>query len=260
MTSFTVLRAVATTAGPALSVTRIRSSSRLPGAALLPLSSHSRAAAIAHAGSGLFPAVGFGRPHNCLGARRWFANPHVVRLMTRMDEDEELPRSRVLGPVVTPEELAQRPRPGGGVFGSYVPLYLGPSAWLEEEGGRGVFTAEAIREGDIVEVCPVLALHRDHVATECAGMRYFFAGQSGDSVLCVLGWGMMYNHAPSLPADPSKRDASKRYANLNYSLREPPEDQRDERDGGVCVRFEAARDLQAGEELLIDYSDRWWEA
>lgn len=44
------------------------------------------------------------------------------------------------------------------------------------------------------------------------------------------------------------------------SHREAPPGPRDPRDGGVCVRFEASRDILAGEELLIDYSERWWEA
>eukprot|EP00446_Apocalathium_sp_SHHI-4_P090336 CAMPEP_0177447476 /NCGR_PEP_ID=MMETSP0369-20130122/7648_1 /TAXON_ID=447022 ORGANISM="Scrippsiella hangoei-like, Strain SHHI-4" /NCGR_SAMPLE_ID=MMETSP0369 /ASSEMBLY_ACC=CAM_ASM_000364 /LENGTH=254 /DNA_ID=CAMNT_0018919791 /DNA_START=56 /DNA_END=820 /DNA_ORIENTATION=+ len=198
---------------------------------------------------------------------RGMAN-HVVRLLTRMDEDEELPRARVLGQATSLEELAARPRPGGGVFGAHVPLYLAASTLLAAEGGRGVFCSERVGAGALVEVCPVLALNRDHVAAECAGMRYFFGGPTGETLLCVLGWGMLYNHGASLTANGSRGAgdgdgggaSGKRLANLTFSLREAPEGLRDERDDGVCVRMEAARDIEVGEELLIDYSDRWWEA
>merc|ERR1712129_630426 len=108
-------------------------------------------------------------------------------------------------------------------------------------------------------ICPVLALHRDHVAAECAGMRYFFGGADGETLLCVLGFGMLYNHSKSRPRSLNKAEEDA-FANVIYSLRVPPEGLRDERDGSVCVRFEAARDIAAGEELLIDYSERWWEA
>merc|ERR1712203_101140 len=98
-------------------------------------------------------------------------------------------------------------------------------------------------------VSPVLAMRRDHIASACSGMKYFFGGPDGETLLCVLGWGMLYNHG----ATPGKagggadggaaQQQGPRCANLVYSLREAPEGPRDDRDGGVCVRFEAARDI-----------------
>eukprot|EP00929_Paragymnodinium_shiwhaense_P097007 TRINITY_DN58782_c0_g1_i2.p3 TRINITY_DN58782_c0_g1~~TRINITY_DN58782_c0_g1_i2.p3 ORF type:complete len:141 (+),score=32.47 TRINITY_DN58782_c0_g1_i2:381-803(+) len=126
-------------------------------------------------------------------------------------------------------------------------------------GGRGVFAKSAIASGDLVEVAPVLAMRRDHIAAECSGMRYFFSSSDGDVLLCVLGWGMLYNHGRT-PAETSAGKGSELFANLKYSLCIAPENARDDADGGLCVIFEAVRDIQASEELLIDYSERWWQA
>mmetsp|Transcript_40319 Transcript_40319/g.93464 ORF Transcript_40319/g.93464 Transcript_40319/m.93464 type:complete len:203 (+) Transcript_40319:155-763(+) len=167
-------------------------------------------------------------------------NSNVVRLLTRMDEDEELPRVQLV------QERAE-------ALGARVPLLVAASC----RGGRGVFAGAAIAAGETVEVCPVLALRRDHIAADCTGMRYFFSGVEGDTLLCVLGFGMLYNHAKMAGSQTSQpHDA----ANLNYALQTSPPDACDDNDGGVCVHFSAARDIQEGEELLIDYSDRWWEA
>ncbi|CAL1128689.1 unnamed protein product [Cladocopium goreaui] len=164
---------------------------------------------------------------------------NVVRLLTRMDESEELPRAQVYGEVTS--------------FGAAVPLVVSASP----RGGRGVFAGAAIAEGQEVEVCPVLALQRDHIAAECAAMRYFFGGEHGDVLLCVLGYGMLYNHAKA-PVS-AAQGLSKDFANLTYALHASPAQLRDARDGNVCVRFVARRRIQEGEELLIDYSDRWWQ-
>mmetsp|Transcript_34306 Transcript_34306/g.77522 ORF Transcript_34306/g.77522 Transcript_34306/m.77522 type:complete len:225 (-) Transcript_34306:286-960(-) len=177
-----------------------------------------------------------------------------VRLLTRMDEEEELPCARV---------LRQASGCGQGLhFGAHAPLRVSTSR-LVGDGGRGVFAAAPIRAGSLVEVCPVLALRKDHVDVACAGMRYFFGGPEGDMLLCVLGFGMLYNHGKtpvlSTATRPNSDTRSSLEANLAYSLRLPPDDALDSRDGGVCVHFEALRDVKAGEELLIDYSDRWWE-
>ncbi|CAE7183748.1 Ank1 [Symbiodinium necroappetens] len=55
-------------------------------------------------------------------------------------------------------------------FGARVPLRIAAS----QRGGRGVFAGAPIAAGETVEVCPVLALRRDHIDADCAGMRYFF--------------------------------------------------------------------------------------
>eukprot|EP00435_Cladocopium_sp_Y103_P039406 s440_g10.t1 len=71
-------------------------------------------------------------------------------------------------------------------FGAAVPLVVRASP----RGGRGVFAGAAMAEGQEVEVCPVLALQRDHIAAECAAMRYFFGPESApvpDSV-AMKGW------------------------------------------------------------------------
>eukprot|EP00439_Symbiodinium_sp_Y106_P086499 s128_g33.t1 len=80
-------------------------------------------------------------------------------------------------------------------------------------------------------------------------------GADGDILLCVLGFGMLYNHAKLLAQASGKQCEGT--ANLSYALRTPPEDARDDGDAGVCVHFAAARAIKEGEELLIDYSERY---
>eukprot|EP00435_Cladocopium_sp_Y103_P028193 s440_g7.t1 len=82
----------------------------------------------------------------------------------------------------------------------------------------------------------------------------FIGGEHGDVLLCVLGYGMLYNHAKA-PVSPAQH-LSKDFANLTYALHASPPHLRDARDGNVCVRFVARRGIEEGEELLIDYSDR----
>ncbi len=105
-------------------------------------------------------------------------------------------------------------------------LYLKPSA----RGGRGVFTAEAIPAESIIELAPVIELseaERKLVHTTRLHDYYFL--WDGDGAAIALGYGSLYNHD--------------RNANLEYEL--------DYEFGQI--RFTAARDIAAGEELLIDY-------
>ena len=105
-------------------------------------------------------------------------------------------------------------------------LYIKPSP----RGGRGVFTSEAITAGSIVELAPVIELtEEDRRAIHATHLHdyYFLWDEAGAAI--ALGYGSLYNHAGE--------------ANLDYELDYDFEQ----------IRFTAARDIAAGEELLIDY-------
>lgn len=63
------------------------------------------------------------------------------------------------------------------------------------EGGRGVFAAEEIEEGEVVEISPVIVLEfTDFVDTKWNLLfEYYF--WMDDFVVLALGYGSLYNHS-----------------------------------------------------------------
>ena len=99
--------------------------------------------------------------------------------------------------------------------------------------GRGVFTARFIPEGSSIESCPVIELsaadkeviHQTHLHD-----YYFLWGEEGGCAL-ALGYGSMYNHASN--------------PNANYEMDNEHK----------TIDVFAIRDIQAGEEITISYTD-----
>ena len=98
--------------------------------------------------------------------------------------------------------------------------------------GRGVFAARAFAKGDSVESCPTLELPEDSV-TGLLGDYVFGSGEGEHEVILLLGYGMLYNHSYE--------------ANCEYV-----------QDGPRVITFVTTRDVDAGEELTIDYGEEWW--
>ena len=115
-------------------------------------------------------------------------------------------------------------------------IYVRPS----KLGGRGVFTAEAIEAGTVVELAPVVILSADdREAIHGTGLHDYYFLWDNDRAVIALGYGSLYNHGTP--------------ANLTFTM-DYDFDQ---------IRFLAARDIRAGEELLIDYlegggNDLWF--
>eukprot|EP00667_Euglena_gracilis_P016002 EG_transcript_16673 len=118
---------------------------------------------------------------------------------------------------------------GALVYPRWFPIELGPS----KIHGKGVFARKRFVDKEVVEVCPVLEIHSRHVGGIMED--YVFCGDRKGWRCVVLGYGMMYN--------------SWIQANLAYY--------RDEEGNFVYV---ATRDIEKGEELLIDYGDDWWQS
>ncbi len=99
--------------------------------------------------------------------------------------------------------------------------------------GRGVFATQAIAAGEIVEICPTL-----EVADDAASGRlrdYVFSSNDDDGIAVLpLGYGALYNHSTD--------------ANLEHVEHGPQ-----------LIAYVATRDVQAGEELTINYGDGWWD-
>jgi hypothetical protein len=98
--------------------------------------------------------------------------------------------------------------------------------------GRGVYATRAFAKGDPVESCPTLELPSDSVSGRL-GDYVFGSGEDENEVILLLGFGMLYNHSYE--------------ANLEYI-----------QEGPRLITFVTLRDVEAGEELTIDYGEEWW--
>ena len=100
--------------------------------------------------------------------------------------------------------------------------------------GRGVFTTEKIEKGTIIEIAPVIVLNpeeRAHVEKTLLYDYIFEWGTDHQSAAVALGYVSIYNHI----ADP----------NCAYQM--DFEEQ--------AISIITLRDIQAGEELFINYKD-----
>ena len=108
-------------------------------------------------------------------------------------------------------------------------LYVGKT----DKKGRGVFTEQYIEAGTIVEIAPVLVLPPADV--ECIKKTklydyYFLWSETEEIIAIALGYGSIYNHSYT--------------PNLIYETYY--EDEK--------IHFIALRDIEAGEELTINYN------
>ena len=121
-------------------------------------------------------------------------------------------------------------------------LYVSDS----DTAGRGVFSAQDIDPGDLIEVCPVIVIPgKDTAAIHATVLHdYYFIWPDGeDSIAILLGYGSLYNHA-----DPPN---AKVYFDLEHH----------------SVEIRCVRPVRAGEEIYIHYRDGetdpeplWFEA
>jgi SET domain-containing protein len=100
-------------------------------------------------------------------------------------------------------------------------------------GGRGVFTAAPIPEGSLIEICPVIVCPPEDLAVIHSTRLhdyYFLWGEEQDACAIALGYGSLYNHSFS--------------PNTVYMP---------DFDEGVIL-FHSMRDIEAGEELTVNYN------
>jgi len=102
--------------------------------------------------------------------------------------------------------------------------------------GQGVFAAAAIKKGDVIEKCPYIVIDDDDIAEANRLQDYLFTSPDDpNDYLCVLGYGMVYNHS-SVP-------------NAEWEI---------DSDDNRFVRFTALQDIRKGSEILHDYGAEYW--
>lgn len=109
-------------------------------------------------------------------------------------------------------------------------IYVAPSPTH----GRGVFTHSDIPEGTLLEICPAIIIPEKEVAIihETTLHDYYFLwGDAQKEAAIVLGFGSIFNHSDSPNA---------RYI-MDYEQK--------------TMDFFATRDIEAGEEIFVNYRD-----
>jgi uncharacterized protein len=99
--------------------------------------------------------------------------------------------------------------------------------------GRGVFAANDIKKGEIIEECPVIKLPKNDAAGDGRShlVTYiYYLGKNRDKMVLTLGFGSIYNH--------SYKPNAKYAALLN-------EEKTD---------FIALTDIKKGEEITVNYN------
>ncbi len=99
--------------------------------------------------------------------------------------------------------------------------------------GRGMFCADELSPGDIIESCPIIKIPHDHLPLidETRLHDYYFLWEEPGYKGCIaLGYGSIYNHS-STP-------------NAEFTF-----DYVDSR-----IKFHAVSDIEAGAEICFDYT------
>lgn len=111
-------------------------------------------------------------------------------------------------------------------------LYIAPAG----EMGRGVFTSEPVQAGMLLEVAPVVVMTAGErkLLDQTRLHDYIFEwGEEKDRCCMALGYVPVYNHAF--------------HSNCEYEMDYAQEQ----------IRIRAVRDIEAGEQLFINYNGDW---
>ncbi len=111
-------------------------------------------------------------------------------------------------------------------------LFIAPTSSM----GRGVFTAEDIEEGTVIEIAPVIVMSGDErkLLDQTSLHDYIFEwGNDSGSCCMALGYVSIYNHSFQ--------------SNCIYEM--------DLDEGHIAIK--TVRSVKAGEELFINYNGDW---
>jgi uncharacterized protein len=107
------------------------------------------------------------------------------------------------------------------------PIYYGPS----ELHRMGVFAAQDLEPGEMLEICPVLLFPKEELAHIDKTILYdYYFDWTPDQYAICLGYGSLYNHS---------------YApNAEYDMDFE----------GQTIDFECIKPIKAGEEITVNYN------
>ena len=111
-------------------------------------------------------------------------------------------------------------------------LFVGPS----QSGGRGMFTAENIEDGTVIEISPVIVMNKNErkLLDQTLLHDYIFEWGGDRNECCMaLGYVPLYNHSYR--------------SNCEYEM---------DFDNQL-IRIKTIRFVKTGEELFINYNGNW---
>jgi len=111
-------------------------------------------------------------------------------------------------------------------------LFVGPS----QSGGRGMFTAENIEDGTVIEISPVIVMNKNErkLLDQTLLHDYIFEWGGEKNECCMaLGYVPLYNHSYR--------------SNCEYEM---------DFDNQL-IRIKTIRFVKTGEELFINYNGNW---
>ena len=114
--------------------------------------------------------------------------------------------------------------------------------WIEVQDstlhGLGVFACVDFAKGSVIERCFYLVIDDDDLQEINRLNDYLFTSPDVKSdYLCVLGYGMIYNHGTPPNAEWQIADDDNRF-----------------------IEFTALQDIRAGDEILHDYGEDYWNS
>jgi hypothetical protein len=138
--------------------------------------------------------------------------------------------------------------------------------------GYGLFAKRFFRKGEIVTISPVLALPTDEVLNlrdSSVLQNYVLVDSESQSHVALLpiGYAGAINHAANASlsyswcnSDYSMANSSEQSPSLQASLNASTEQMLREQYSRLDLKYVAMRDIEAGEELTIDYGRQWTES
>lgn len=108
---------------------------------------------------------------------------------------------------------------------------------LTKDMGRGVFTTNTIKKGDIVATCEILELsEKDTAIVNSTDLQYYTFKLDMKRDCLVMGLGEIFNHSDN--------------ANVSYKLVQIHE----EHGSRLVMQYRATMDINANAQLFIDYT------
>jgi hypothetical protein len=127
--------------------------------------------------------------------------------------------------------------------------------------GKGVFATTLIRKGELVQVTPVLIIpkHEAEMMSDIDSvlLNYCISSPGSDLAILPLALAAMCNHGGN-----SSNAAIEWFFwddDSRSLLDKDPQTLLEEYAGKLYLGYRATRDIQEGDEVVIDYGESWWQ-
>ncbi|SBT48435.1 histone-lysine N-methyltransferase, putative [Plasmodium ovale wallikeri] len=138
-------------------------------------------------------------------------------------------------------------------------VYIGKSTY----DGVGIFSANEILKGEVIEICPMVKIQNEYIPPNLVNclfekekeglnsqiVKVMTKKETTKHKLMPLGYGMLYNHSDT-------PNAFVHIIPINKELVTTP---METVISGEIMVLRAGRNIHTGEEICISYGQSWWE-